>query len=192
MTVFSSAAFPPSQLWDFASKLYSRDGVAEACLQLQDRRGLDVNMVLFCIWVAASGRGELSPDEMMKGIDAGRIWQSEVVTPLRHVRRYLKGSIAPADNRLGAELGRVITECELYSEHMEVQVLSEIIDRPATGSFQIQERGREAALNLQTYMMHFIEDLDYEDRRAAMAIWQEAFPDAEPRLIDLFQSVAEA
>ncbi|PHQ70984.1 MAG: TIGR02444 family protein [Sneathiella sp.] len=192
MTAFSSAAFPPSQLWDYAAKIYSHDAVAEACLRLQDRRGLDVNMILFCVWTAASGRGQLTPEEMRKGIEAGLAWQSEVVEPLRHVRRYLKGPIGPVDSRLGAELARVTAESELYAEHMEIQVLNEIVDRPATGSFQIQERGREAALNLQFYMGHFIEELDDTDRRDALVIWQEAFPDAEARMIELFQPLSVA
>ncbi len=186
MTIYSSAAFPPSQFWDYAVKLYSNGSVSEACLGLQDRRGIDVNMLLFCVWVAASGRGQLSESEMAAGIEAGQVWQSEVVAPLRHVRRYLKGPITPADGRLGAELARVITESELYAEHMEVQILSEIVTRPAVGSFDNQERGREAAENLQTYMLHVLREIEEQDRQDLHAIWQAAFPDANPRLTELF------
>ena len=186
MAIYNSSSFPPSQLWDFATKLYSAASVEEACLGLQDRRGLDVNLVLFCIWVAASGRGKLTEEEMSAGTDASVVWQSQVVAPLRHVRRYLKGPITPADGRLGAELARFVSESELYSEHMEVQILSEIVVRPATGSFDMQERGQEAALNLQTYMNRMIDDIDNEDRSALLAIWQESFPTANPKYTDLF------
>ena len=33
-----------------AAALYAQPGVADACLKLQDEFGLDVNLVLFCIW----------------------------------------------------------------------------------------------------------------------------------------------
>jgi uncharacterized protein (TIGR02444 family) len=186
LAIYNSSSFPPSQLWDFVTKLYSAASVEEACLSLQDRRGLDVNLVLFCIWVAASGRGTLTDAEMTAGIEASVVWQSQVVAPLRHVRRYLKGPIAPADGRLGAELARYISESELYSEHMEVQILSEIVVRPATGSFDMQERGQEAARNLEAYVNRMIEDVDNEDRSALLAIWQESFPSANPKYTDLF------
>lgn len=186
MANYNTASFPPSQLWDFATKLYSSQDVEDACLRLQDRRGLDVNLILFCIWVAASGRGTLDGDEMTAGIDAGIVWQSQVVGPLRHVRRYLKGPIAPADGRLGAELARVVAESELYSEHMEIQVLSEIVVRPATGSFDMQERGQEAATNLQAYMDRMFDDIDNDDRASLLVIWQKSFPTANPKYTDLF------
>lgn len=186
MAIYSTASFPPNQLWDFATKIYSSPEVEEACLSLQDRRGLDVNLIIFCIWVAASGRGTLTEEEMTTGIDAGIVWQSQVVGPLRHVRRFLKGPIAPADGRLGAELARVVSESELYSEHMEIQILSDILVRPATGSFDMQERGQEAASNLQAYLDRMIEDINNEDRSALLVIWQESFPAANPKYTDLF------
>jgi len=186
LAIYSTASFPPNQLWDFATKIYSSPEVEEACLSLQDRRGLDVNLIIFCIWVAASGRGTLTEEEMTTGIDAGIVWQSQVVGPLRHVRRFLKGPIAPADGRLGAELARVVSESELYSEHMEIQILSDILVRPATGSFDMQERGQEAASNLQAYLDRMIEDINNEDRSALLVIWQESFPAANPKYTDLF------
>jgi uncharacterized protein (TIGR02444 family) len=186
LAIYNTASFPPNQLWDFATKIYSSPEVEEACLSLQDRRGLDVNLIIFCIWVAASGRGTLTEEEMTTGIDAGIVWQSQVVGPLRHVRRFLKGPIAPADGRLGAELARVVSESELYSEHMEIQILSDILVRPATGSFDMQERGQEAASNLQAYLDRMIEDINNEDRSALLVIWQESFPAANPKYTDLF------
>ncbi|MCF8467881.1 MAG: TIGR02444 family protein [Sneathiella sp.] len=186
MAIYSSAVFPPSQLWDFAVKLYNNSDVSAACLRLQDRRGLDVNLLLFCVWAAASGRGRLSDQELVAGIDAARVWQAEVVAPLRHVRRFLKGPIAPADNRLGAELGRGVSDSELFAEHMEVQMLAEILRRPATGSFDPQERGIEAADNLAAYLTQVTRDLDSDDLADLRIIWQQAFPGADPRGTGLF------
>ena len=44
--------------WRFSLALYARPGVAEALIALQDRAGLDVNLILFGLWVGARhGRG---------------------------------------------------------------------------------------------------------------------------------------
>ena len=48
--------FLPHPFWNFSLELYAGDGVAEACLDLQERRGCDVNILLFCCWLGASGR----------------------------------------------------------------------------------------------------------------------------------------
>ena len=40
-------------LWDFSVRTYRKDGVADACLSLQNDHGADVNMLLYCCWVGA-------------------------------------------------------------------------------------------------------------------------------------------
>jgi hypothetical protein len=114
------------------------------------------------------------------------VWQAEVVAPLRHVRRFLKGPIAPADSRLASELGRGVSDSELFSEHMEIQMLTEILKRPATGSFDMQDRGNEAADNLAAYMVRAVGQVDQQDLEDIYIVWQQAFPEARARYTDLF------
>ena len=76
-------------LWDFSQDLYGRPGVAEACLSLQDRRGLDVNILLFCCWAGMRGQA-LTVEALAACLDTVRPWQDQVVKPLRAVRRWLK------------------------------------------------------------------------------------------------------
>ena len=54
--------FEDHPFWDFSLHTYSAEGVGEACIALQERRGVDVNLILFCAWNGASGRGVLSTD----------------------------------------------------------------------------------------------------------------------------------
>jgi uncharacterized protein (TIGR02444 family) len=42
-----------SAFWRFSLALYARPGVADALLALQNRAGLDVNLILFGLWVGA-------------------------------------------------------------------------------------------------------------------------------------------
>jgi len=87
---------PGQDFWDYSLTVYGREGVASACLALQNRHGLDVNLLLFCGWSGAQGvsleAAELAAlDELM------RPWRESAVEPLRGVRRWLKGqSLVPA------------------------------------------------------------------------------------------------
>ena len=48
--------FPDHPFWDFSLRVHGADGVAGACLDLQDAHQLDVNIVLYCCWIGATGR----------------------------------------------------------------------------------------------------------------------------------------
>ncbi len=50
-----SSLDPGSGFESYAAALYGRPGVAEACLELQERVGADVNLVLLACWLAARG-----------------------------------------------------------------------------------------------------------------------------------------
>lgn len=77
--------------WEFSLEFYGRPGVAQACLALQDEAGLDVNLLLFCIWAARGGPGSLTPAALERAISASAAWRLQVVGPLRAARRAAKG-----------------------------------------------------------------------------------------------------
>lgn len=88
--------------WDFSLAVYGRPGVPAACLSLQDRRGADVNLLLFAAW-AGMACGVRLNTEALAVIDAGvRTWREEVVRPLRAVRRRVKGEDDALYQRLKA------------------------------------------------------------------------------------------
>jgi uncharacterized protein (TIGR02444 family) len=79
-------------LWDWSLEAYARPGVAEACLELQDRHGHSVPYLLWAGWAAVQGR-PLTEAPLAAGADLTRTWEEIAVGPLRHVRRQLKASI---------------------------------------------------------------------------------------------------
>src|SRR5438067_1685583 len=72
---------PAADFWRFSLSLYGLSGVAEACLDLQDRRGLDVNLLLFCCWRARSGIG-LEAADLALADRRLRSWRGRVIQPL--------------------------------------------------------------------------------------------------------------
>ena len=93
--------FLPHPFWNFSLEIYAGEGVAEACLDLQARRGCDVNVLLFCCWLGASGRPTLTADRLRTILRASDVWQAEIVRG----RLMRLSSFDPAAvNRLLAEM----------------------------------------------------------------------------------------
>src|SRR5262245_50919517 len=107
--------------WDFSLELYERPGVADACIALQDAAGLDVNLLLYCIWCAAVGPGRLAAGEMRTAVSATSAWQEGVVKPLRAARRVAKS--AGGASFFASAFQRDVAATELSSERVEQWML---------------------------------------------------------------------
>lgn len=92
--------WPQSRLWPAAVELYGRPGVAEACLELQDRHGIDVNLVLLALWLAGEGAAlDRTRVTVLEREVAG--FREQAVVRLRDARRALKRQIASASGPAG-------------------------------------------------------------------------------------------
>ena len=76
----------PGAFWEFSLAYYSRERVSAACLSLQNRRGADVNILLFCCWLAAMGL-KVEQAGLHAAIAAVEAWRRDVLEPLRIARR---------------------------------------------------------------------------------------------------------
>lgn len=75
--------------WDFSVALYASDGVANACLNLQNRYSVDVNLLLFCYWHGLY-HGDISEASLRQAITESEVWRTQVIQPLRDVRIWMK------------------------------------------------------------------------------------------------------
>lgn len=127
----------------FALELYRRAGVADACLDLQNRHDLDVNVVLFAAFVGGA-RGQTLTiadlDLAQRRVDA---WHREVVRPLREVRQRLKTGPAPAPNDATGGLRRKLAQLEIEAEMIELDQLGALI--PELHSPRSTSSGAECA-----------------------------------------------
>lgn len=83
-------ALDDEALWRFSLTFYALPGVARALIALQDRDGLDVNLILFALWLGVSGHGRLTPDELAAAGRAIEPLRTEIIEPLRALRRRLR------------------------------------------------------------------------------------------------------
>jgi uncharacterized protein (TIGR02444 family) len=123
MSSVESGPLPQSSpFWTFSLGYYRGAGVSEACLELQDNCGVDVNVVLFLLWLASQKR-QLGADRVKRLADKVRPWQTDVIGPIRALRRRLKAG-APLLDKGSAELFRTrIKAVELESERLQQEAM---------------------------------------------------------------------
>lgn len=125
---------PDTPLWAFSLAVYSREGVADECLGLQERLGLDVNILLLAAYLGAVENVRLEGSDIAAANAEAVHWQAHIVRPLRHVRRTLKPLSAEA-------LRAQVKAAELEAEKIEQGLLwqwsrQQLADRPRGDSKQ--------------------------------------------------------
>ncbi len=164
---------PENPFWDFSLNAYDRSGVAEACLALQERHGLDVNLLLFAAWAGYCGR-RLSAEEMAEIVSAAAAWHSEVVRPLRAVRSWLKGQ-ATVPDVLGESLRGGVKAMELQAEMLQQLLLHQYLPLKVA-----VPDPRHAAANMRLYLTTFAERPSDSDVADLAVVLRGACPDVTP------------
>lgn len=103
--------------WDWSLECYARAGVKDALLELQDRHGLDVNLMLWCVWLAEQGR-EPGP-ALDPAIELAQDWTRRVTGKVRSARRE-----AAADPAISG-LYQALLSAELEAERVLQDRLAE-------------------------------------------------------------------
>ena len=169
--------FLPHPFWNFSLELYAGEGVAEACLDLQERRRCDVNVLLFCCWLGASGRPTLSAERLRTILRASDLWQVEIVRSLREVRRRLKDRpwLEALPETVEA-VRRRVADAELAAEHAEQLKLASLHSPPGDRDRPIEKRLRAAVGNLGVYAVCLGVVPDAQDRHSVAALMAACFP----------------
>lgn len=156
--------------WRFSLDVYASPGVADRCLALQDRLGLDVNLLLFCCFCAV--RERVIDGQDARALDrAVASWRSRVIRPLRGVRRASKaaesGGVAG-----GADVVKALLAVELETERVEQRILAA---RLAGLGVAADDPLVVAAGNLGAYLSVQGKAFDAETRRDLSVLLAAAF-----------------
>jgi uncharacterized protein (TIGR02444 family) len=125
----AAAAELDSELWRFACAFYADTDVASACLALQDRRGVDVSLLLTAIFAAIRLRAPLLRDEIAALDAEARDWRGEIIAVLRRLRTRLKSGPLPAPSAATDRLRARIKGAELDAEQIAFWVMRRWLDR---------------------------------------------------------------
>lgn len=176
--------FPAHAFWDFSLALYAKPGVAPACLALQERHGIDVNALMFCVWLGESGRGPAAPAALDGAFAAVATWHAQVVRTLRPLRQRLKFGFDPVDPELVRALRARIQKIEIDAEHVEQLTLaaSAVAQAPARPGLDAAARLAQAAQHAAAYFARIAGKHDAEDIDRLCVILAAAFALPEPEV----------
>ncbi|MGX1308392.1 uncharacterized protein (TIGR02444 family) [Amorphus suaedae] len=124
----SAIPFPEHPFWTFSLSVYGAEGVAPACLELQDRRGIDVNLLLFCLWSAVEREIAYDGEGFGAIVAAAGDWQRTVIEPMRAARRRLKAGSPHLPDDTTAALRREVLAAEIACEHGEQIIIAAAAD----------------------------------------------------------------
>lgn len=168
--------FQDSAFWDFSLSIYGRPGVADACLFLQDRYGLDVNLILFCVWVGSTGRGPLEEHQIDACVSRTSDWRECVIEPLRQIRRACRDEPLGVPEFLLQVFRPSMHDVELDAEHVEQLVLAELAPSMPQEAVADDVRFDDVRRSLLRYVEHQGAQRDSRLDECLLAILRAAFP----------------
>lgn len=140
-----------SPFWEFSLRFYACEGVAQACLQLQDEGGADVNVLLYLLFLAEqrllAGRRDV---EILDACVA--LWREQTVRPLREMRRRLKQQSDIASAAQQETFRNRIKKVELEAEKLQQLALEREGAKLRLASAPAREEA--AQLNINAYIAH--------------------------------------
>ena len=105
------------QFWQFSLSWYARPGVSTACIELQDKLGLNVNLMLLLCWCEQQ-QLQLSFDQIERLGLSLKVWSEKYTQPLRHLRRQIA-----LEDHADESVKRAIFDAEMALEKSEQKLL---------------------------------------------------------------------
>jgi uncharacterized protein (TIGR02444 family) len=161
-------------LWRFVLPFYGREGVSPACLTLQDKIGVDVNIMLFAAFAQVERGITLDAQDLATADQLVQGWRTEVIQPLRRVRNRMKAGPSPAPSPATEGLRNRIKAAELEGEQVALALLAAWLDtRPARAPDPLTEKNVALAV-----ARHFHAGALAPDVEAAIETLSQAVRDA--------------
>jgi uncharacterized protein (TIGR02444 family) len=134
-------------IWDFVLNYYGRKGVSDALIGLQDNHGIDVNMLLFLMWMAAQGKCVAAEDVEFVSTTS-HAWQRAVVVPIRAVRRLLTENPPLVPAEAAAAFRKKVQAIELEGEQLQLNAMAALVERLKPAQASPEEAARR---NVKTF-----------------------------------------
>ena len=143
--------FPDSELWTFSIQTYALPEVEDACLILQNNYDVDINILMYCLWVAEKSI-VLNTEDTRLLIKTTEPWQKTILKPLRDARRMMKQHIIAMPSDLLDQTVSNLSEMELNAEHMSQLALEKTISLNRNTDKHDLTTIECASANLSTYL----------------------------------------
>lgn len=140
----SLAAIKTNPFSKFALALYSSPEVEETSIELQDRLGANVNLLLWCLWLEKIGV-QLSTKTLNQAEEKIYLLENNVVSRLRQLRREFKRQQSATNE--SQKLYQLIKRFEVLAEFQVIETLWHLSE-----NFTCKTGGLEKDINLNLYL----------------------------------------
>jgi uncharacterized protein (TIGR02444 family) len=141
--------------WSYSLQVYARDGVAQACLALQDDAGIDVNFLLYGAWCAANNR--VLTEAHLAVVDrAVAPWRESVLVPVRLAR------IQAADLKAPRPVYQQLLDTELALERCQQEIMLACYER--------ENMARQSASTLEDNLVSVLRLFNVQEREHAACL----------------------
>jgi len=171
--------FDDNPFWTYSLSVYGGEGVSAACIALQDRHGLDVNLLLYCLWIGQDGGGVLESADFERLCAASADWNADVICRIRAARLAIKAGFEALPVELRDRFRKRILEIEIDGERAEQLLLAPVLDRPRDAARAAEDRARDTAANLAGYLAFRGISLAAADIDSLLTLLAAACPDIE-------------
>ncbi len=179
-----SLVFEECPFWDFSLQVYGREGVSKACINLQDRHILDVNIILLSMWLGHNGHPVMDHNALTRALDVSRRWNKDVVCGIRAVRLALKDDFSPISAENCEILRKNILSLEIEGEHLEHMALASTVQSEPNPKLEPSLRLAICTANLGLYLTVLEAKLGEEDYADVRVILSSTFPDLDEEVLE--------
>ncbi|MEL6507205.1 MAG: TIGR02444 family protein [Pseudomonadota bacterium] len=113
-------------LWAWASMAYGRGAAKTVLIDVQDRFGVHVNIILWCAWCGAAGQA-LQRVEILNAVEIANQWSGHVTAALRDARRGVRAMPERFRAHAADSLYGDIIAIELAAERLELGMLAKLV-----------------------------------------------------------------
>jgi uncharacterized protein (TIGR02444 family) len=146
----SESAFTrKSPFWRFSVKFYAVQGVADACIELQDKARVDVNILFFLLWNATHRRA-LNVTEVAEVERTVGGWRDMAVAPIRAIRRALKSPPPVMAAGVAEGFRTRIKAVELEAERLQQEALYDLAQSARLGQ-SVDSPVEAASISVSAY-----------------------------------------
>jgi uncharacterized protein (TIGR02444 family) len=156
----------------FIKQIQAQPLVNNALLSLQQRLQLNINVLLFCCWVAERGLKPLNKTELRNILAIISPWHNQIVLALKKLRKHLQQQVSKPTLY---KISKLIIAKEKMANQIEQMILSDIMLKPVTNRTPDQ-KFTDACKNITVYCKELPAGMDQQDTEAIKQLLMSIFP----------------
>lgn len=172
------------EFWNFSLKVYAKPGVEAACLDLQNIYALDVNLLLFCVWLDSR---QLDQSVLNDAISLSREWSGGVVRKIRQARERLKLPLPEKLEQAAADtLRSSLKQVELCAEQIHQNGLQALLVSQTHSSQTLDMKVKGGVTNVYKLLDALSMSVNHSLIRNMSVVIAAAFDSSENQVMEVF------